>query len=195
MARRICFDIACSYWPASGWRKEPNEARSRFLDFVDKANKPLRFWAATTFDDSNGQYKDFIDHKDLFAYLVDADEMITFNGRVYDLVVLENLVGEEPAKALWGKPHYDLAGWHIEWGLKRATEYFLPDLASSFESTFTERRAELGAPDADDRRLNDLAGTYRDVKFTYALFEKYLKSGDTDRPVYDLESLMPLESL
>jgi hypothetical protein len=196
VTRRACFDIACSYNTGRGWLEGPNEARSHFRDIVDEVRKcRFHFWAATVFDDSTQQYADFTDQHELFEFLVDADEIITFNGRKYDLVVLEYLVGEEPAKAIWGKVHHDLTGWRGYWSLEQAAKHLLPEMASGFESTLSERWAELGSPDSDSRKFNDLAGTYRDVKFTYALFLEYLKSGDSDRTFSDIESLMPLEQL
>jgi hypothetical protein len=195
MTWRVCFDIACSFYAGKMWLEGPNDARAYFLDFMERG-KRFNFWAATVFDDSNRQYTDFIDHNGLFGFLVNADEIITFNGRKYDLVVLEHLVGEQPAKTLWAKPHHDLTGWRNCWKLPDAAENILPDLALRFESTVTERRAELGTPDdVRDRTLNDLASTYRDVMFTYALFTEYLKSGDSDRTFSDLGSLMPKELL
>ncbi len=188
MTRRVCFDIASNYF-SRGWFRGPNEARSYFRD------NRFSFWAATAFDDSTQQFTDFTDYNELLSFLVDADEIITFNGRKCDLVVLESLVGEEPMRMVWGKPHHDLTGWRFCWKLENATRDLLPDLASRFESTIAERRAELGAPDSDSRIMDDLAGTYRDVKFTYALFVEYLKSGDSDRTYSDLECIVPKEQL
>jgi hypothetical protein len=194
MTRRVCFDIACSFYANKMWLEGPNDARAYFLDFMERG-KRFNFWAATVFDDSNRQYTDFTDYNDLFVYLTEADEIITFNGRKYDLVVLEHLVGEEPAKTLWAKPHHDLTGWRGCWKLEEAAKSLSPDLALRFESAIAERRAELGGLDADNRILDDLAGTYRDAMFTYALFTEYLRSGDSDRTFSDLGSLMPKELL
>ncbi len=58
-----------------------------------------------------------------------------------------------------------------------------------------ERLGELGDSYEDKYIAGDIAGTYRDVRFTYALFERYLESGDTDRTFLDLATLAPMERL
>jgi hypothetical protein len=184
--RRICFDIASSYYnPPLVWFEGPNEARRHFKD------TKFRFWAASTFDDLEERFASFTNYNELLAKLVEADEMVSFNGRKSDLVVLENLAGEEAARALWGKKHHDLTGWCGHWKLIDAIGRLLPELVPQFESVRTERRAELGDSCADTYIAGDIAGTYRDVRFTYALFSKYLESGDTDRTFFDLQTLMP----
>lgn len=182
--RRVCFDIASSYF-IHGWFDGPNEARAYFK------GEPFRFWAASTYDDSNQEYSDFTDCNDLHSYLSEADEIITFNGRKCDLVVIENLVGEEAARLIWAKPHHDLTGWQRCWSLRSAVKYLLPDVAPSFDSVIGDRFAELGGPEESNRVRNDLAEAYRDVRFTYAVFLEYLKSGDRDRTFSDLETLVP----
>lgn len=189
MPRRICFDIQSSYFynPVRGWLGEPNRARHIFR------GEKFNFWAASAFDDLNRQYLDFTDYGRLFEYLVGADEIITFNGRVCDLVVLESLVGEEPMKVLWAKVHHDLAGWQ-EYKLERAVRLLLPDLASHFESMYYERFRQLRDAGTNERTSHDLAGTYRDVSFTYALFEQYLQSGELSNTFVDLDTLKPLSA-
>lgn len=186
--KRVCLDVSSSYWHQQ-WFDGPNDARAYFK------GKTFRFWAATTFDDSNQQFVDFTDCNELYSYLVKADEIITFNGRKCDLVVIESLVGEEAARAIWAKPHHDLTGWRMCWSLSAAIKEIVPHLASSYDSTIDERLAELGGHEELDRTPNDLAGTYRDAKFTYAVFVEYLRSGDKDRTFSDLGNLIPLKLL
>ncbi len=189
--RRVCVDIASSlyYDSRNGWLEGPNEARRHFK------GKKFKFWAASTFDDLNQRMGGFTNYEELFASLVEADEIITFNGRKCDFVVLENLIGEETARALWGKTHHDLAGWRGEWSLKGAVARFLPELFPRFASVLSERLAELRDSYEDKHIARDIADTSRDVRFTYALFEKYLQSGDTDRTFSDLAALTPKERL
>ena len=108
--RRICFDIGSSYYRGYGWLEGPEESRGYFKGTT------FRFHAATAFDDANQIYRNFTDSNELFDYLVEADEIITFNGRKCDLIVLEHLIGEDAVKALWRKPHHDLSGWRGYWG-------------------------------------------------------------------------------
>jgi hypothetical protein len=104
--KRVCFDIGSNYFhnPLHGFMNEPAHAREYFKD------KTFEFHAATAFDSSSRKFKDFTDHKKLFAYLLRADEIVTFNGRTCDFIVLEKLIGEESMADLWRKPHHDLRG-------------------------------------------------------------------------------------
>lgn len=177
--RRICFDIASNYYLGLGWLEGPAEAREHWR------GRSFTFHAATAFDDASQRYSNFTDCNELFAYLAGADEIISFNGRKCDLIVLEHLVGEEAVGALWRKPHYDLTGWRGRWSLRDAIAD-LPVLASSFETVRVERLAEIGGSYTNDFVAGHLADTYRDVKFTYELFQRYVASGDSDCTYRDL---------
>lgn len=179
--KRVCFDIGSNYFhdPLQGFMNEPSQARCYFVD------KTFKFYSATTFDSSSRQFKDFTDHKKLFAYLLRADEIITFNGRTCDLIVLENLVGVEAMGALWRKPHHDLRGWQGYHKLETAVSKFLPGIAASFESVQSDRFAKLRNALDKEFVAKHLANTYRDVKFTFALFTRYLASGDSECTFHD----------
>jgi hypothetical protein len=181
--KRVCFDTGSNYFSdLHGLTLEPSEARCYFK------NKEFEFHAATTFDSSSRKFKDFTDHKKLFDYLLRADEIITYNGRMCDLVVLEKLVGVEAMVNLWRKPHHDLRSWRGAFGLKNAVTRFLPDIAESFDSVETDRLAKIRnlydgkfiAGHDGDFIAEKLANTYRDAKFTFALFRRYLASGDSE---------------
>lgn len=196
MPRRLCFDIASSwFYGLYGWLKSPNDARRHFRD------SSFNFWAATVFDESSKRYLDFVDINDLFSCLSKADEIITFNGRNCDLVVIEKLVGEEAAKILWAKTHHDLAGWRGRNSLNQAMCDFVPDLYQRSDSVKAARQRELesycsmSGPLLDTDRMHDLVGTYRDTLFTYELFKRYLESGDSDRTFNDSSLLVPMNSL
>lgn len=182
MIRRVCFDIQSSYFcgPAV-WLDDPYQARLHFR------NTSFRFWAATAFDDAAERYTDFDGCEELFATLIKADEIITFNGRKCDLIVLDSLMGEDACKSLWQKTHHDLTGWRGYWRLKDAVQNLLPESASQFESTCSKQRAHLTDCGWKDRMLKDLSDTYRDVFFTYELFRKYRASGDSDRTYRDFD--------
>ena len=179
--KRVCFDIGSSYFHNSldGFMNEPSQARQYF------EGKTFRFYAATTFDSSSRRFNDFTDHKRLFAYLLRADEIITFNGRTCDLIVLEKLVGVEAMKPLWHKPHHDLRGWQGYNSLRSAVSKFLPNIAASFETVQTERQAKIRNSFDSEFVAEHLANTYRDTKFTFALFERYLASGDSENTLRD----------
>lgn len=116
---------------------------------------------------------------------MEADEIITFNGRVCDFIVLEKLVGINAMKCLWQRPHHDLSGWQGYYSLNSAVSKFLPNIAASFDQVQSDRLVEI--LDSLDSQFiaGHLANTYRDVKFTFALFERYLASGDSEQTFND----------
>jgi hypothetical protein len=179
--RRVCLDTASNYFHnrLSGFLNTPAQARAHFND------KTFTFHAATTFDSSSRKYRGFTDYKELFGYLLKADEIITFNGRTCDLIVLENLIGEGPMRSLWQKPHHDLRGWRMNFSLKGAASDLLPDMKASWDTVKSERLAKIRKSSDNDFVANHLADTYRDVRFTLALFCLYEKSGDKEYTFHD----------
>jgi hypothetical protein len=179
--KRVCLDIASNYFhnPLSGFMNTPAQARAHF------EGKTFKFHAATTFDSSSRKYTGFTDHEKLFGYLLKADEIITFNGRICDLIVLEKLVGEESMRKLWQKPHHDLCGWRLEYMLEQAVSNLLPYKATSWDIVKTKRLAKICKSFNSEFVANHLADTYRDVRFTFALFRLYEKSGEADHTFHD----------
>jgi hypothetical protein len=180
--RRVCFDTASSYFLSPEvWLDGPAEARAHFKD------QAFQFWAASAFDEATHQYHGFQTPEDLLTLLRDADEIVTFNGRKCDLIVMEKLVGRDATRALWRKPHHDLTGWRNHWSLSSATANLLPNHGPAFEAAREKRRADLTASATGGTVAWDDTATFRDMWFTYALFQEYLKSGDTDRTFDDKE--------
>lgn len=175
--KRICFDTGSNYFYNSlnGFMNEPSQARWHFED------KTFKFYAATTFDSSSRRFKDFTDYRKLFAHLLKADEIITFNGRTCDLIVLERLIGVDAMKNLWQKPHHDLRGWQGYHSLKSAVSKFLPSTVGAFDQVESDRFARIRNSLDSEFVASHLANTYRDVKFTWALFRKYQASGDSEQ--------------
>jgi hypothetical protein len=173
--RRVCFDIGSSYYHDGrrGYLNTPDQARSHFADTV------LRFYAATAFDSSNEQFHDYTDHQELFVCLRDADEIISFNGRTCDLIVLEKLVGDEAMKGVWQKPHHDLKGWRGYSSLRSAVSNLLPDQFASFDEVERDHLSELRTSIEDEFIAEHLANTYRDVRYTFALFQLYMDSSES----------------
>ena len=182
--KRICFDIGSSYWHSltSGVAlNEPSEARAFF------EGRTFRFHAATAFDSSARKYRHFTDHKKLFDFLLRADEIVTYNGRVCDFIVLESLVGEKEMAGLWRKPHHDMIRWSFvhKVCLKKASEKLLPRMFPSWDAVKDERLARIRELYSNEFVADHLADSYRDTKFTYALFHLYEKSGDTGNTFLD----------
>lgn len=181
---RACFDTASNYYNGNfrPYLNTPEQARERF------SGKSFTFHAATAFLYETGECFDFTNHEDLFAFLIEADEIVTFNGRTCDLIMLESLIGEGSLKELWEKPHHDLKGWKAH-SLKESIFWAIPELKQSYDVSYYEARyAELSSIKNDFIR-HHLAETYRDAKSTLELFRLYLTSGDTDYSFLDLEML------
>ena len=178
--RRICFDIACSLYRdyTDPFLNEPANARSFF------ENQDAKFHAATAFDEAEQNYRDFTDPQELFNFLVGADEIITFNGRVYDLILLEMVLGKTVLSELWKIAHHDLWKWRGFGGLHATIQYVFPSLAKSFESEFADRLDTLFA--LEPSLANHLANTYRDTKFTYLLYREYAASGESSNTFRDV---------
>lgn len=175
--KRVCFDSASNYYHdfKNGWLSEPGDARAGF------GGKVFRFDAATAFLHSTGKCFDIVDYHSLFDLLSEADEIITFNGRTCDLIVLESLIGEADMRSIWAKPHHDLRGWRGQNSLSGAVGLLRPERAQSFASMESARRTTLSKKKGySDFTRERLANTYRDARFTLDLFRLYLASGDTE---------------
>jgi hypothetical protein len=179
--RRICFDIASNYFHhgTDGFLNEPSDAREYFRD------RTFRFDAATVLDSSNRTAIDFTNSFELLECLVSGDEIISFNGRTSDLIVLEKLVGEGPMRMLWLKPHHDLRGWRNYFKLETACSGLMPGIAASFNKIESERLAKIRKSYSSDFIASRLANTYRDAKVTLELFDLYLMSGDSSHTFRD----------
>src|SRR5262245_11335909 len=107
--QRLCFDTESNgRWPYDWPWGDIAYRRAEIHSWKS------RFDAGVVYDQSKRSYQAFgtdqID--DLVTYLATADELVSFNGRRWDLLILENLCGRERIrKELWSKPHHDLHGW------------------------------------------------------------------------------------
>ncbi|HEU5351478.1 MAG TPA: hypothetical protein VFU55_07755 [Terracidiphilus sp.] len=169
----MCFDTASSYFHdfRDGFLTTPDDARAYFR------NQTFEFHAATVFDSSTRRYRDFIDYRKLFDFLITADELVTFNGLICDLIVLEERMGgKEMVQQLWQKPHYDIAGVNNYQSLPDTISIRLPKKASSFSAVEFDRLEKIRGR-FTDFQSEHLANTYRDAKFTYMLFREYERRG------------------
>jgi hypothetical protein len=173
---RVCFDTASNYfWNGlGGYLNTPEQARCAFEGFN------FRFDCATAVIIESRESFDYTDHRELFALLEQADEIVTFNGRTCDLIVLEKLLKPEESRKLWAKPHHDLKGW-LEQSLEASAKRFSPELGVQYGRLRQQRVAILEVSKTlNDFQTSALAGTYRDAWVTFELGCAYLKSGNTD---------------
>lgn len=179
--RRMCFDTASNYHRhfTDPYLNTPDDTRAFFRARYGEVLP--RFLRATVFDSSTKRYRDFTDYRKLFDFLITADELISFNGRIWDLVILEKLVGEDSAQQLRQKPHYDLMGMRNKSGLRSNINESLPNRALIFEKVETDRLEKIRHRFDLDTAMS-LANTYRDTMFTYMLFREYERCGRLQPP-------------
>lgn len=186
--RRMCFDTESSwFWdPRWGWL-ETESARSCFQD------KSLQFNCAVVHDTARGRYLEFgpQDAPRLLATLAKADELVTYNGLVCDMIVLEHVCGaDQVANSLWRIPHTDLCGWRGIYGLGALVKRVLPNRLDAFAHGEDYEQRRLAARDGESHVVWKMPKCKNDVRFTLAAFRTYLKSGDTER-TFRPEQLSP----
>jgi hypothetical protein len=176
MPRHICFDIETNYFrsPTSGFINTPDQARSE----IESWSNELRFDAAVVFDDEFGQFADFGSPTELIEFLKGADELVSFNGRTWDLPLLERFVGKANCKSLWDKPHHDLRGW-LDCDLLISAKRSCPDLFGRSDELSREYLDEYLKKGKGDFVAFKFAKARIDVRLTYALFEGYFRGGET----------------
>ncbi len=90
--KRVSFDLASgTRFPKYDFRNTPADARLLVPD------EQIVFQAGTAWLDDPEKGIDFFDACAFAAFLANADEIISFNGRVYDLILLERLIDPDVA--------------------------------------------------------------------------------------------------
>jgi hypothetical protein len=159
--RRLCFDTESDArwhytWP---WGDIPYRR-------AEIKTWKIRFDAGVVFDASTGRYHAFDADQadDLVSYLATADELVSFNGRRWDMLILENLCGEDTIQnKLWSKPHHDLSGWRGFYGLEDLSRYMLPTEFPTWGSLHTVRHQEMMNHGWTDWSASRVAKAWRDV--------------------------------
>jgi hypothetical protein len=179
--RRVCFDIESNYYwnGMQGYLNGPADARAVF------SGHHFRFDVATAFVYETQKSLDFTDPAKLFECLLEADEIITFNGRTCDLIVLESFMGQDALRLLWQKPHHDLKGWQGHQKLEGAVRQLLPQQSETYDQILSARELELTNTTHSLFIRNKLARAFRDARVTLDLFQLYQASGDTESTFRD----------
>lgn len=141
------------------------------------------FKCAVVFDEQSGTYREFNDQElgELVSVLLSADELITYNGKRFDLIIIERDCENGSASALWNIKHHDL--WEIySGGLDNMADKYISEILPPLTREWNVRheRARERPPGATEWRprghvwdeISDkLADATYDVKRTYALFK------------------------
>jgi hypothetical protein len=144
--KRLCFDTESDYF------KEPLSPiggvefhREYMRDQVAKHGL-IRFDCGVVYDEENQEYREFRNNQanELVTVLATADELISHSGPRHDLLVLEQVCGEDRVAPLWQIAHhdlFDLCSWANLDSLTR--EYVPEDRLHEIERTI-ENRIEPG---------------------------------------------------
>lgn len=189
MVTRICFDIETGfYWNMlDGWLEA-----GALRPHLRSERTEIRFDCVVLYDAANRRHFELVDtqlHKAI-ELLRSADELISFNGRAWDLPILEHIVGRKRfGRDLWTKTHHDLSGWHEERSLDRLAEKIIPGRIQELKKKADDRFAILRKKEIGEFIAGRLAKCRFDVDRTYAVFRAYQREkgsdftfGRSDRP-------------
>lgn len=136
----------------------------------------MRFDCALTYDGA-GHYMEFTDPRKLVDELLSADELISFNGRRCDLLILEKFCGDDYVRPLWDKVHHDLFGYRYCYSLDALAMNLIGEEATAqWERSLEEHREKLVASGQSDFWAISWSDVRDDVDRTYAVFEQYIHS-------------------
>jgi hypothetical protein len=180
--RRLCFDTESNYF------KEPLSGiggvefhREYMRDWVAK-HGPIRFDCGVVYDEENQEYREFRNDQanELVAVLATANELISHSGQRHDLLVLEQVCGEDRVAPLWQIAHhdlFDLCNWASLDSLAR--QYVPEERLDAYNRAWENRRKQADVRWPEERpgwRPNQhfiewqLAKARFDVERTYAVF-------------------------
>ncbi len=174
--QRLCFDTASDYfWNGSkGYLNTPEQARAQFEGYA------FKFYAATAIDFDSNQVTTY-ESVDLFLEdVLAADELVSFNGRTCDLIVIETFAEPEQVEALWAKTHHDLKGWLGCQKLSALAQKTAPTEFVDFDARVVSLTKDFVKAGHIDWIAEKLANTFRDSYFTNLAFAAYIASGDRD---------------
>jgi len=175
--RRMCFDTEsnCFKHYSEPWGDIP------YMRAFIARKQDLAFHAGVICDRTHGRYLLFssAELEAFIAHLSEADELVSFNARRWDLLILEAVCGRDRIeRMLWSKPHHDLRGWRSG-SLEDVAHSVLGVSQEDWRGIRERRFAELDA----QRRLDadKIANAWRDTHFTSELFKRYLAEGSGSR--------------
>ncbi len=147
--------------------------------------KPIRFDCAVIYDEEADAYCEIFDPDLVVDQLATADELISQNGKRWDLLVLEQLCGRDRVAPLWSIPHVDLMDISGFQKLDVLAAKFLVDELPALKRAYDDR---VGKADIDYPRYrrgsaenfqsyeNMVAGSLAtarfDVERTYLIYQK-----------------------
>lgn len=167
--RRMCLDIECNLYldSMSGW-----STRDSTRAELAKKND-FRFYCAVVYDAARRRYYEFLrDGLDrMIERLRTADEIITVNGRGYDLPALERECGKQKIKPLWTLLR-DINGSESCYGVEELSNKLLPGRFASFKLRERKHFARLRAKGMDDFLAGNMAKCRTDVEYTAAIMRR-----------------------
>jgi hypothetical protein len=146
----------------------------------------IRFDCGVVYDEENQEYREFRNNQanELVTVLATADELISHSGQRHDLLVLEQVCGEDRVAPLWQITHHDLFDIYHWAPLNSLTREYIPEnRLHEMERTAANRVSQADAdwPEISpghwpDQNFNErrLAQARFDVEHTYAVFNCYI---------------------
>jgi hypothetical protein len=180
MIRHMCFDTESDAYRGVeyGWGEEPDDIRWYF----ERRRRPVSFHCGIVYDASRHRYHDFGPNQasEMLNLLSQADELVSFNGKRWDFIILETQLGYDRVElSLAGIRHYDLWGHKGQWSLRGLGRSVLSknEMKRLDDESHEARYVAAGFGDFLSSRLSKCA---RDVQLTYAVF-RHLQDDDGTR--------------
>jgi len=180
LMKRLCFDTESNYSKAD-LGVGSIQAHREYMRNVVAKNK-FRFDCAVVYDDENRQYREFRNNQadELVTVLAKADELISHSGQRHDLLVLEQVLGEDRVALLWQITHHDLFDLFNWASLDCLARQYIPEDRLREITCARKNRIEQADERWPEERPNwrpsehfidcKLAKAWFDVERTYAVF-------------------------
>jgi hypothetical protein len=172
MIHRMCFDVEGSgYLPVEYGFLPADGIREYFQD------RTVRFHCGVIYDSIRRHYRIFRPDQasKMVSMLSRADELVSFNGTRWDLIMLEKHVGRDYVeRSLRHIRHHDLSGWRGQFDLRGLARSMIPRARLERLNNFQRHKDYYVAAGFDDFLSHKLSKCRCDVQLTYAVFRLYL---------------------
>lgn len=170
----MCFDTEGSGYLRPEYGFQPEDViREYFRD------RHVRFDCGIVYDAVNRRYRIFSssEARKMVGMLSQADELVSFNGKRWDLVMLEKQVGRECIdQSLRRIRHHDLSGYKGQYELNELSRSVLPVQEMDRLVQYRRYKAYYETRGFDDFQSSRLSKCRCDVQLTYAVFRRYIVS-------------------
>jgi hypothetical protein len=167
--RRMCFDTENGAFlsPVYGFGTEDG-IREYFRD------RSVRFDCGVVYDVLRRRYCAFREAGKMVAMLSRADELISFNGKRWDFIMLEKQVGPDCVdRSLRRIHHHDLLGWQGRYELRALARSVMPKEEMERLDDYQQYDGHYNGLGFGEFLSGRLSKCRCDVQLTYAVFRRY----------------------